>query len=106
MFTGTPLTVIEQHLLHALDSGASNKHLARHLGKSEYTIRKQLSRFFKKVNVSNRTQAACWYREYLARKEREGVAGTSVPLHRQQDAAKIPNQELRKEARKTITTRE
>lgn len=94
MFTATPLTASEQHLLHALGNGVSNKHMARHLGKSEYTVRNQLSRLFKKVNVSNRTQAACWYREYLARKEREGVDGTPVPLQRQQDSARMPDQEL------------
>lgn len=96
MFTGTRLTAIEQHLLHALGNGASNKHVARHPGKSAYTIRNQLSTLFKKVNVRNRTQAACWYREYLARKEREDVVGTSAPLHPQQDSARILDQEPRK----------
>ena len=105
MFTGTRLTAIEQHLLHALGSGASNKHVARHLGKSEYTIRNQLSTLFRKVNVSNRTQAACWYREYLASKECEDVVGTSLPLQHQHDSARMPDQELRKEACKTITGR-
>lgn len=82
MVTGTGLTIIEQHLLHALGTGASNKHVARHLGKSEYTIRNQLSTLFQKIDVSNRTQAVCWYREYMARKEREDGIGTSVPLQR------------------------
>lgn len=83
------ITSVEQHLLHALSTGASNKHMARYLGKSEYTIRNQLSTLFKKVNVSNRTQVVCWYREQMARKEREGVIGTSVPLPPPQDAAKM-----------------
>lgn len=82
MFTGTGLTIIEQHLLHALGTGASNKDMARHLGKSKYTIRNQLSSLFKKIKVSNRTQAVCWYREYMARKEQEDIVGTSVPLQR------------------------
>lgn len=96
MFTGTRLTATEQHVLHALGTGASNKHVARNLGKSEYTVRSQLSLPFKKVNVSNRTQAACWHREYLNCKECEDVVGTSVPLQRQPDYARMPDQELRK----------
>lgn len=75
------LTALEWHLLHALSTGASNKHIARDLGKSEFTIRNQLSTLFKKIEVANRTQAAFWCREY--RVAREAVdAGTSVPLLR------------------------
>ncbi len=106
MFTDTGLTIIEQHLLHALGTGASNKHVARHLGKSEYTIRNQLSTLFKKVNVSNRTQAVCWYREQMARKERAGVIGTSVPLHQQQDAAKMLAEGSANEDGKAVATKE
>jgi len=76
------LTTIEQGLLHALSMGASNKHIARDLGKSEFTIRNQLSNLFRKIQVVNRTQAAFWYREYMTAKE-ESDFGTSVPLTRQ-----------------------
>jgi len=31
--------------------------------KSEQTVRNQLSTLFKKIHATNRTQAACWYRE-------------------------------------------
>ncbi|MHB1198508.1 MAG: response regulator transcription factor [Polaromonas sp.] len=106
MLKKSELTSVEQHLLHALSSGASNKHMARHLGKSEFTIRNQLSTLFKKVNVSNRTQAVCWYREQMAHKEREGVIGTSVPLHQQQDAAKMLAKDSANEDRKAVATRE
>jgi two-component system, NarL family, nitrate/nitrite response regulator NarL len=58
-------TTTEHQLLHSLSAGASNKAIARHLGKSEYTVRNQLSGVFKKINACNRTQAASWYREYL-----------------------------------------
>jgi len=94
MLTDTGLTVIEQQLLYALSTGASNKNVARHLEKSEFTIRNQLSNIYKKVNVSNRTQAANWYREHVARKEREGAIGTFVPLPYQQDSARILGQEF------------
>lgn len=97
------LTGVEQHLLHALSTGASNKHMARSLGKSEFTIRNQLSTLFKKVNISNRTQAVCWYREQMARKEREGVIGTSVPLQHPQDSAKMLAKSSANEAHKTVT---
>ena len=57
------LTTAERQLLQALSSGATNKRLAQALGKSEHTVRNQLSHVFKKVNASNRTQAAAWYRQ-------------------------------------------
>lgn len=106
MFQKIELTSVEQHLLHALSTGASNKHMARSLGKSEFTIRNQLSTLFKKVNVSNRTQAVCWYREQVGREEREGVIGTSVPLQCPQDSAKMLAKSYADEARKTVSTRE
>ena len=59
------LTPIEQLLLHTLSTGVSNKHLARHLGKSEFTIRNQLSTLFRKLNADNRLQAVTWYRENM-----------------------------------------
>ena len=68
MLTEIELTIVEQRLLNALDTGTSNKHMARLLSKSEFTIRNQLSTLFKKVNVNNRAQAACWYREHMAPK--------------------------------------
>jgi DNA-binding NarL/FixJ family response regulator len=57
------LTPIEQALLHALSTGASNKQIAKTMLKSEQTVRNQLSTLFKKIHANNRTQAACWYRE-------------------------------------------
>ena len=47
--------------MQALAGGVSNKTIALHLGKSEFTIRNQLSRLFRKVNASNRTQAVNWW---------------------------------------------
>lgn len=91
------LTAIELTLLRALGAGASNKHMARHMGKSEFTVRNQLSNLFKKVNVNNRTQAAGWYREYMARagqSEPKNIGGTSVPLPRPQEAARITTHDI------------
>ena len=63
MTTKLNTTPVEQDLLHALNSGASNKQVASAMRKSEQTVRNQLSTLYRKINVSNRTQAVCWYRE-------------------------------------------
>lgn len=73
------LTAVELQILQALLSGASNKKIARELGKSEFTVRNQLSLVFQKISVTNRMQAAFWFREYLADREEE-IVGTSVLL--------------------------
>ena len=59
------LTPIEQMLLRTLSTGVSNKNMARHLGKSEFTVRNQLSTLFRKLNADNRVQAVTWYRENM-----------------------------------------
>jgi DNA-binding NarL/FixJ family response regulator len=56
-------TQAELRLLGALDTGATNKQVARATHKSEQTVRNQLSTLYRKINVSNRTQAVCWYRD-------------------------------------------
>ncbi len=62
----TQLSPMEQILLHTLTTGISNKNLARQLGKSQFTIRNQLSTIFKKLNATNRLQAVNRYREHQA----------------------------------------
>jgi DNA-binding CsgD family transcriptional regulator len=57
------LTSAERQLLRFLSVGASNKAIAQHLGKNEFTVRNQLSHVFKKIKTSNRAQAANWWRE-------------------------------------------
>ena len=72
---------MDQVLLSALSSGASNKHIALMLFKSEFTVRNRLSRIYKKINVANRAQAAVWYRNFAAtRAGQTPQIGTSVPL--------------------------
>ena len=73
------LTAIEVQLLQCLLSGASNKQIGRDLGKSEFTVRNQLSLAFQKIGVGNRMQAAFWFRAYQEAQEERGI-GTSVPL--------------------------
>lgn len=52
------LSHLDQQLLSAVSIGASNKHIALMLSKSEFTIRNRLSRVYKKINVVNRAHAA------------------------------------------------
>lgn len=79
MYQEIELTAIEVQLLQCLLSGASNKQIGRELGKSEFTVRNQLSLAFQKIGVANRMQAAFWFRAYQAELEARGI-GTSVLL--------------------------
>ena len=64
------LSHLDQQLLNAVSIGASNKHIALLLSKSEFTVRNRLSRLYKEINVANRAQAAVWYRDYAAQMSR------------------------------------
>jgi two-component system nitrate/nitrite response regulator NarL len=75
----TDLTGSEREILLALAGGASNKQIARRLGKSEFTVRNQLSRLFDKLGVTNRTQAAFWLKTHGVEFENQRI-GTSAPL--------------------------
>ena len=87
---GHEFTQAELRLLKALLLGASNKQMAGELGKSEFTVRNQLSALFKKMSVSNRTQAASWYRERREGGSYQGQPfGTSVPLREHKYARRI-----------------
>ncbi len=59
------LTPTERQLLQALAGGVSNKVIAQHLGKSEFTVRNQLSRLFRKVNASNLPMPPWHMREFF-----------------------------------------
>ena len=60
----TQLSRMEQQLLQAVSTGASNKNIALMLSKSEFTVRNRLSSLYKKINVINRVNAAFWYRDH------------------------------------------
>jgi DNA-binding NarL/FixJ family response regulator len=70
----TKLTNIELQLLYALCVGTTTKQLAQDLGKSDFTVRNQLSSLYKKIGVAKRMYAVYWYQDYLRRNS------TSVPL--------------------------
>ncbi|MBS7329740.1 MAG: response regulator transcription factor, partial [Lachnospiraceae bacterium] len=52
------LTTREIEVLKLVVVGGSNKDIADKLGISERTIKNHISNIFKKINVSDRTQAA------------------------------------------------
>ncbi len=54
------LTGRELAILQHLTRGASNKMIARHLGISDATVKVNVKTLFRKLDVSNRTEAAAW----------------------------------------------
>jgi two-component system nitrate/nitrite response regulator NarL len=54
------LTNRELAILQHLTRGASNKMIARHLGISDATVKVNVKTLFRKLDVSNRTEAAAW----------------------------------------------
>ena len=55
---GEPLTSRQMRVLRLLTQGLSNKQIARDLEISEITVKAHVSAIFRKLGVSNRTQAA------------------------------------------------
>lgn len=55
-----PLSPREVEILQRLGEGAPNKVIARELGVAEATVKVHVKSVLRKINVSNRTQAAVW----------------------------------------------
>jgi DNA-binding NarL/FixJ family response regulator len=55
------LSLREENILQILSQGKSNVEIAEALGISEKTVRNYVSAIFKKLNVSNRTEAASYW---------------------------------------------
>ena len=55
------LTLGELWLLHWLADGRTNAQIARCLGRSEKTVRNQLTRVYAKLGTTNRVEAAAAY---------------------------------------------
>lgn len=62
---GDPLTSRQMRVLKLLAQGQSNKQIARELEISEITVKAHVSAIFRKLGVSNRTQAANEARRFL-----------------------------------------
>ena len=58
------MTAREREVLALLGTGLANKVIARRLGISEATVKAHLTRIFRQIGVSDRTQAAIWAREH------------------------------------------
>ena len=58
------LTAREREVLALLGTGLPNKAIARRLGISEATVKAHLTRVFRHIGVTDRTQAAIWAREH------------------------------------------
>jgi DNA-binding NarL/FixJ family response regulator len=58
------MTAREREVLGLLGTGLANKAIARKLGISEATVKAHLTRIFRQIGVTDRTQAAIWAREH------------------------------------------
>jgi two-component system nitrate/nitrite response regulator NarL len=58
--SATQLSERECQILHDLTLGHSNKHIARTYGITEAKIKAHMKAIFRKIQVTNRTQAAIW----------------------------------------------
>jgi DNA-binding NarL/FixJ family response regulator len=58
------MTAREREVLALLGTGLANKAIARRLGISEATVKAHLTRVFRQIGVTDRTQAAIWAREH------------------------------------------
>ena len=58
------MTAREREVLALLGTGLPNKAIARRLGISEATVKAHLTRIFRQIGVTDRTQAAIWAREH------------------------------------------
>jgi DNA-binding NarL/FixJ family response regulator len=61
------LTDREEEVLRLVQAGMANKQIARQLGISERTVKAHLTKTFQTLGVTDRTQAALWAQEHLAR---------------------------------------
>jgi DNA-binding NarL/FixJ family response regulator len=58
------MTAREREVLALLGTGLANKAIARRLGISEATVKAHLTRIFRQIGVTDRTQAAIWARDH------------------------------------------
>ncbi|MEX2269423.1 MAG: response regulator transcription factor [Acidimicrobiia bacterium] len=61
----TELSGREEEVLRLVVAGMANKQIARRLGISERTVKAHLTNVFKRLDVTDRTQAALWAKEHL-----------------------------------------
>jgi DNA-binding NarL/FixJ family response regulator len=74
--TVSSLTSRERAVLELVADGLQNKQIARQLGISEPTVKSYLTRTFRRIGVTSRTEAAMW----LRRQSEEQSQSLLVPL--------------------------
>ncbi len=76
---GYHLTQREHEILALLSEGRSNRSIAQNLYVSEKTVKGHLNAIFRKLGVTNRTQAAMMAVELGVERSPRAVTGTDVP---------------------------
>jgi transcriptional regulator EpsA len=72
----------EREILHRLAYGSSNSEIAQALEISVFTVKNHLKRIFRKIGVTNRTQAAARYNDALIASERDVPAALATTAER------------------------
>lgn len=62
------LTPQEKNILQMISMGKTNKEISKELFLAEKTVRNNVSRILKKINVTNRTEAALYYMKQMSLK--------------------------------------
>ena len=73
------LTQREREILQLVSEGNTNGDVARILWVTEQTVKFHLANIFRKLNVTNRTQASRWAHTHGLVRHREGEAPVTVP---------------------------
>jgi DNA-binding NarL/FixJ family response regulator len=68
------MTTREREVLLLVSAGMANKLIARRLGISEATVKAHLTRIYRHIGVTDRTQAAIWARDHAQALRDEGSA--------------------------------
>lgn len=86
-----PLTDREIRVLGGLSSGDNNKTIARQLDITEATVKIHVKAIFRKIGVSNRTQAALWASKFVPHGPSEMTLRKSTGLRAVHDSTLLHN---------------
>ena len=70
--------------------GLANKQIARRLGIAERTVKAHLTSVFQRLGVTDRTQAALWASEHLARDSSAVTSGEPAARLRDRQSSSDP----------------
>jgi DNA-binding NarL/FixJ family response regulator len=73
------LTQREREILQLVSEGNTNGNIAKSLWVTEQTVKFHLANIFRKLNVTNRTQASRWAHTHGLVRQREGEARVTTP---------------------------